>query len=393
MPIKTTQQSKSQNIPKLRFPGFSGGWEREKLGEFCEFLQGVQVDVDLQLKEPKEGYEKFLRIENYTQNSNDFRYVPKEVSRGKKIDINDVVAVRYGATAGFISKGFQGVLANNLFTITPKNKDQLSKDFLFKILKQERVFKYLQAAMSGGAMPALSFSIMNPIKISFPSLPEQQKIASFLGAVDEWIQNLRKQKESLEKYKKGMMQKIFSQKIRFPGFSGEWEEKKVGDVFEVTRGYVLAVKDMKVEQDEKYPFPVYSSQTRNKGLIGFYKDFLYEDAITWTTDGANAGDVNFRKGKFYCTNVCGVLLNKQGYANEFMAEALNAVTKKYVSYVGNPKLMNNVMAKIKMQIPTIAEQQKIADFLTSVDDLISLKEKQISQAESWKKGLMQGLFV
>jgi type I restriction enzyme S subunit len=57
------------------------------------------------------------------------------------------------------------------------------------------------------------------------------------------------------------------------------------------------------------PYPVYSSQTKNNGLAGYYSDFLYENAITWTTDGANAGDVNYRSGKFYCTNVCGVLLS------------------------------------------------------------------------------------
>jgi len=82
-------------------------------------------------------------------------------------------------------------------------------------------------------------------------------------------------------------------KLRFPEFRKEpgWEVRCVGDVFEVTRGEVLAMTLVQDQWTEKSPYPVYSSQTKNNGLAGYYSDFLYEDAITWTTDGANAGDV------------------------------------------------------------------------------------------------------
>jgi type I restriction enzyme S subunit len=142
----------------------------------------------------------------------------------------------------------------------------------------------------------------------------------------------------------------------------------------------------------KTPYPVYSSQTKNNGLSGFYSDFLYENAITWTTDGANAGDVNFRSGKFYCTNVCGVLLSSDGYANSCIAALLNSVSRKYVSYVGNPKLMNVVMSKIPLPIPSAMEQQRIADCLSSLDELIQIEEQKLKALKQHKKGLMQQLF-
>src|SRR5690554_1004539 len=125
--------------------------------------------------------------------------------------------------------------------------------------------------------------------------------------------------------------------LRFPEFEdeGEWEEKKVGELFELTRGYVLAMNLVQETQSEENPYPVYSSQTKNNGIAGYYKDYLFENAITWTTDGANAGDVNYRNGKFYCTNVCGVLINKNGYANKCISELISSVSKKHVSYVGN----------------------------------------------------------
>lgn len=147
-------------------------------------------------------------------------------------------------------------------------------------------------------------------------------------------------------------------------------------MFKVTRGYVLAATLTSADQTAETPYPVFSSQTKDKGLMGYYKDYLYEDAITWTTDGANAGTVNFRAGKFYCTNVCGVLLTDSVKASPAVAEALNNVAKSYVSYVGNPKLMNNVMADIEIYIPFAqTEQEKISQVFTTLDNLITLHQR------------------
>ncbi len=183
--------------------------------------------------------------------------------------------------------------------------------------------------------------------------------------------------------------------LRFPEFiTGKyWYISKIKDIYKITRGLVLAVTLVKETKDDIFIYPVYSSQTKNGGLVGYYKDYLYENAITWTTDGANAGDVNYRNGKFYCTNVCGVLLNQKGFSNKCMAEIINSVTRNYVSYVGNPKLMNGVMGDIIISVPpTIEEQQKIADCLSSLDELIEATIQKVETLKEHKKGLMQRLF-
>ena len=167
---------------------------------------------------------------------------------------------------------------------------------------------------------------------------------------------------------------------------------QIGDVFKVTRGDVLSMTLVHDERSAEASYPVYSSQTKKSGLSGYYSDFLYEDAITWTTDGANAGDVNYRSGKFYCTNVCGVLINTEGYANPCVAALINSVSKSYVSYVGNPKLMNGVMVKIAIPFPTVKEQQKVADCLSSLDELIAAQVCKVDALKTHKKGLMQQLF-
>ncbi|PRR80697.1 Type I restriction modification DNA specificity domain protein [Clostridium liquoris] len=182
-------------------------------------------------------------------------------------------------------------------------------------------------------------------------------------------------------------------KIRFPGFTSPWEQRKVKDIFKVTRGYVLAATETMDKKTDEMPYPVYSSQTKDNGLMGYYKDFLYENAITWTTDGANAGTVNYRDGKFYCTNVCGVLLSDDGYANKMVSEALNNISCKHVSKVGNPKLMNNVMSEIVVSLPkTIEEQNIISDLLNRLDNLITLHQRKLNHLQDKKKSLLQKMF-
>jgi type I restriction enzyme S subunit len=183
-------------------------------------------------------------------------------------------------------------------------------------------------------------------------------------------------------------------KLRFPEFkkTDGWEMHEVGEVFHTTRGNVLSMNLVKSNSSQENPYPVYSSQTKNNGLAGYYSDFLFEDAITWTTDGANAGEVNYRSGKFYCTNVCGVLINKEGYANPCISAIINSVSKNYVSYVGNPKLMNGVMSGIKIPFPALPEQQKISDCLSSLDDLIKAENQKLDELQAHKKGLLQNLF-
>ncbi|WP_112444848.1 restriction endonuclease subunit S [Streptococcus sp. 596553] len=180
---------------------------------------------------------------------------------------------------------------------------------------------------------------------------------------------------------------------RFVGFEDEWKEVKVSDIFRVTRGQVLATTQISEEKTDTYKYPVYSSQTKNEGLLGYYDKYLFETAITWTTDGANAGTVNYREGKFYSTNVNGVLLSDEGFANKVIAEILNNEAWKYVSKVGNPKLMNNVMSEISLVIPNdFREISILSTFFQDIDQLISLQQRKLEVLKEQKKTYLKLLF-
>lgn len=121
-------------------------------------------------------------------------------------------------------------------------------------------------------------------------------------------------------------------------------------------------------------YPVYSSQTTDEGIFGRINTYDYDgEYVTWTTDGANAGSIFYRNSKFSITNVCGLLKIKVNDVNtKFLAYILATVSKKYVSAgMGNPKLMSNVMASVKVQIPSLDEQNRIVGMLDKFDALVN----------------------
>ena len=184
-------------------------WEMVELGSVCDFSQGIQVDLELQSKEYIDGYDVFLRIENYTQYSDDFRYIPKELSKNKYIRKDEVVVVRYGASAGYVGRGFDGVLANNLFKVSPNEK--ITNDFLYFYLTSEYVQSYFKRITAGGAMPALSFKTVEVVQIPIIPIEEQNLIVS---QIEKEQQLVKANKELI---------KIFEQKIK-DEINKLWEE-------------------------------------------------------------------------------------------------------------------------------------------------------------------------
>ncbi|MDT8413022.1 MAG: restriction endonuclease subunit S [Vicingaceae bacterium] len=386
--------SKQTNIPKLRFSEFSGEWEEKPFKDIVKINQGLQIAISERLTEKQEGTMFYITNEFLRTNS-DKKYFIKDAPKSVICEKDDILMTRTGNT-GKVVTNVEGAFHNNFFKIAyPKT---IVKEYLVNFLNLSSTQNYILRLAGTSTIPDLNHSDFYKIKFTFPQKEEQTQIATFLTAVDSKIELLQKKKQGLEQYKKGVMQQIFSQKLRFKDDKGnnypDWEEKKISEIFKVTRGQVLAATKVKNSSENDFKYPVYSSQTLNDGLMGYFNEYLFENAITWTTDGANAGVTKYRKGKFYCTNVCGVLLSGEGYANQMIAELLNTITTRHVSYVGNPKLMNNVMSGIKITIPkSIEEQTKIANFLCAIDDRIGLVNTQLENTQQFKKGLLQQMFV
>ena len=172
------------SVPNLRFT--NNQLKDFKIVDICKLKQGNQYDLKQQFTEEKSDLKRFIRIVDYTQKTNDIRYVYSNGSENY-VDCTDVVVVRYGASAGYVGRGINGIIANNLFTIRPINSALLNKSYLYHYLNAPVIQKQLNNTQSSG-MPALNFQTINNLHILLPEYQEQRQIAVFLDKIDERIQ-------------------------------------------------------------------------------------------------------------------------------------------------------------------------------------------------------------
>lgn len=237
---------------------------------------------------------------------------------------------------------------------------------------------------------------MEGFKLAIPtSTREQSAIAEALSDADALIEGLESLVAKKRAIKQGAMQELLTGRCRLPGFKQEWIDSCIQDIATVGRGRVISHKEISRSSNPIYP--VYSSQTSNDGIMGWMDTFMFEgEYITWTTDGANAGTVFYRSGRFNCTNVCGTIkLNDQSACHAFVARALGLVAKAHVSrHLGNPKLMNDVMKRITIRLPaTSSEQSAIAAVLSDMDAELEALEGKLAKARAVKQGMMQELLT
>ncbi|MFZ2422770.1 MAG: restriction endonuclease subunit S, partial [Anaerolineae bacterium] len=173
----------------------------------------------------------------------------------------------------------------------------------------------------------------------------------------------------------------------------DWRVETIEQISDVGRGRVISHKEIAASRNPNYP--VYSSQTSNNGVMGYIDTFDFDgEYITWTTDGANAGTVFHRNGRFNCTNVCGTIRLRADNA-VFVSKVLGRIAPRHVSRnLGNPKLMNDVVKRITLPLPpTLAEQRAIAEALSDADALIESLEQLIAKKRGIKQGAMQELLT
>ena len=400
-------EKNNKYTPNLRFPEFSGEWEEKNINDCFEFKQGVQCPVDLQALQKKDGYIRFIRIIDLTQSGEPPRYIA-DPGLAHHICKEDLFMVRYGSP-GLVGYGYEGVIANNLFRLLPKF-DMCTK-FFKDILTA--LHKNIAALCGIGALPAINFSTLGLLRISLPpTIAEQQKIASCLSAMDDLIAAQAEKVEALKEKKTGMMQQLFPQpgettpRLRFPEFTGEWEEKTLGEVSPVifdgthqTPHYVnsgipfysieniVSDKPCKyIAQDEHM-----SNTKKNKtekgdilitriGTIGFAK------IVDW--DGEFSTYVSLatiKKSSLINTRYLLGYLQSEVYQKEMRSKSLmNAVPCK----INMEDLKNTRIAFPKEP----KEQQKIADCLSALDDQIAAETEKLTALKDYKKGLMQQLF-
>ena len=404
----------SRNVPQLRFSEFEGDWEKKKLKNVAEIITGSTPSTTV--TEFYNGDKLFVSPADIQLN----RYVETTkttlthlgFSKGRKVKKGSVLFVSIGSTIGKVGQVKEDVITNQQIN-SLISKSDFSDDFIYSLLeKNGKRIKHLSGVQ---AVPLINKTDFSELKFNFPSFPEQQKIANFLTAVDTRLQTLANKKSLLELYKKGVMQKIFKQELRFKDEDGKdfpkWEKRKLS--------YYLKVSNKK-NTDLKYSKKEVLSVSGEFGIVNQieFQGRSFAGASVHNYGVVEKGDIVYTKSPLKA-NPYGIIKVNKG--NPGIVSTLYAVysvidkvadgnfiefyfqlddnTNRYLRPLvrkgakNDMKINNHHVLIDSVLFPSKKEQTKITDFLSAIDKKIALVGKQIERTKTYKKGLLQQMFV
>jgi type I restriction enzyme S subunit len=386
-----------KNTPELRYKNFNSDWKSSKLIDLAQdgFSNGVFNDP----AKVGSGY-KLINVKDM--------YVGDQIDTAKltllDLPLRDFEKnrVKYGdiffTRSSLVKSGiaWSNVMLSNSDDITyDGHLIKMSLDvakidpyFFSKVLRTQTLRHQIVARGKTGTMTTIGQDDMSSVVAYIPELFEQQKIAAALQSVDDKLTQLRHKQQLLQTYKRGIMQKIFTQQLRFKQDDGrpfpDWEVKKLGELFS-------GIKSGRDKPNSETGFPVYGS----RGVIGFSETYSYEgDQILVARVGANAGSLNYVDGKYSVTDNTLILGGIQQVNIRFVYAILEVANlERMVFGSGQPLITGSQLKQLIIGFPSLPEQHKIADFLTAIDTKIDAVTQQITQIETFKKGLLQKMFV
>ncbi|MFZ5431191.1 MAG: restriction endonuclease subunit S [Bacteroidota bacterium] len=394
-----------KNIPALRFPEFEGEWGKVKLEQITnrigDGLHGTPEYVE-------DGNCFFINGNNLVNGRININEQTKMVSQNS-LDFHqkglneETILISINGTIGSLARYNQEnvMLGKSVGYFIFREESE----FFFHHLSTEKIQRHFFNELTGTTIKNLSLKTLRETIVGFPSLPEQQKIASFLSSVDQRIHLLTQKKEKLEQYKKGIMQQIFSQQLRFKDENGKnypaWEEKRLGDI---------AVINPRID---KVPdnFHYIDLESVDKGSLKYAINYNQSDAPSRAQRVLTRGDILFQLVRPYQKNnyyfdLEGTYVASTGYAQirydrcpQFVYQMVHSeffVTKVLNRCTGSsyPAINSSDLGDITELFPrSFEEQQKIATFLSAIDEKINHINSQIELTRKWKQGLLQQMFV
>lgn len=409
METETLLKKEIKAVPKLRFNEFPGDWETKKLKDLADVKGGKRIPKGFSLQEEDNGYPYITvsDMENGTIGLANIKFVPEKVVKtiqNYRIKLSDIF-ISVAGTLGIVGK-IPPQLDNANLTENANKLTNLkcNQDYLYQYLKTDKLEKLIENVKTSNAQQKLAIYAIKAFIVDIPTLPEQQKIASFLSAVDKKIQQLTRKKELLETYKKGVMQQLFSQEIRFKDDKGkyypDWEEKKLKEICIMNpKSAGLPATFIYIDLDSV-----------ERGRLTKQNRISAIEAPSRAQRVLEKNDLLFQTVRPYQMNNLffnrdGDYIASTGYAQlrvkenpMFLYQLLhtkNFVTKVLKRCTGTsyPAINSNDLARIRIKIPVEKEQQKIANYLSAIDKKIEAVSQQITKTQSFKKGLLQQMFV
>jgi type I restriction enzyme S subunit len=409
-----------KKIPVLRFPEFSGEWEIKKLGDIATFSKGKGISkADI----VEEGDLECIRYgELYTVYGETIKNVKSKTNLKKDGLVlsksNDVIIPASGETQLDIATA-SCILKDNIALGGDLNIIRTELNGVFLSYYLNNTIRHNIASLSQGvSVVHLYATQLKSLNLNIPLKEEQQKIADFLTKIDNKIEHLSKKKKLLESYKKGVMQKIFSQELMFKDDEGnsypDWENKKLGAIGKTYNGLTGKTKEDfgegKAYIQYKQIFDNSKININNFGYVDIKKNDKQNLAnygdVFFTTSSETPLEVGFssvllnKVKEVYLNSFCfGYRINSLKTLNPEFSQYLfrNDIFRKNIVKLAQGSTRYNMskiaLMKLNIKIPAIEEQTKIANFLTKIDNKINLVEKQLNDSKEYKKGLLQKMFI
>ncbi len=393
-------------VPKLRFKEFSGEWEEDILGKVVKFLDGKRKPIKESDRASMQGEYPYYGASGIIDYVNDYIFDEDLILLGE--DGENIVSRNLPLVFKVSGKSW---VNNHAHVLKPLKEHKL--DFLVQYLENLSYAKY----NSGGAQPKLNQAVCKTIPLIIPKPKEQQKIASTFLSLDNLIEATKQKVEALQKHKKGLMQQLFPSdgekvpKLRFKEFSGEWEEKKLGDIFTIFQGHAFSshdsrdtgtrwvkIADVGIQKMDTKSASYLPIEYKNKYEKYLLKNGDYVIALTRPilNKKLKIAPINKTYHNSLLNQRVGKIITSQNktFVYYFLQtqELINSIER---NIAGNepPNLSMKQINKIKIYIPTPIEQQKIASTLSSLDNLIEATKQKVEALQKHKKGLMQQMFV
>ena len=408
--------SEVAQVPQLRFPEFSGEWEEKRFDSLYPTVRNGFVGVATPYY-VEEGvpYLQGKNIKSGAINRNGLVYINEsfhQKSKKSQLRQNDIVMVQSGhvGECAVITEEFEDTNCHALLVSTPTH--DIDSKFYINYFYSKFGRKKIYRITTGNTIKHILSSDLKIQTVSNPSYQEQQKIAAFLTAVDSKIEQLSKKKALLGEYKKGLMQQIFSQAIRFKADDGsefpEWKERRLGDVCSKAKSGGTPRSTTKEYYDGDIPFLAISDITRQgKYLTSASKKISQlgiDNSASWIVPidtiiysmYASVGFVSINKIPLATSQAVINLIVKDGYSIEFIYYHLIEVKKtihKFIETGTQGNLNAQTVKSLILNIPSLPEQAKIANFLSSIDTKIEQVGKQLDESKQFKKALLQQMFV
>ncbi|MBD9741183.1 restriction endonuclease subunit S [Enterococcus faecium] len=378
--------------PEIRFPGFTEDWEQRKAKElFIPKAEKNQPELPVLSVTQDHGvvYREQVGI--------DIKYDKATLKNYKVIHQGDFVISLRSFQGGFELSDKLGITSPAYTIFVPKNMD--SQDNLFWKTKF-KTFTFIESlkTVTFGIRDgkSISFSEFGDLKLFFPkNIEEQQKIGAFFKQLDDTIALHQRKLDLLKETKKGFLQKMFPKngakvpEIRFPGFTEDWEERKLGDITKISTGKLDANA---MVENGKYDF--YTS-----GIKKYRIDVAAFEgpSITIAGNGATVGYMHLADNKFNAYQRTYVLQEFLVDRSFIFSEIGNKLPKKIKqeARTGNiPYIVMDMLTELKLSIPqNNSEQQKIGTFFKQLDDTITLHQRKLDLLKETKKGFLQKMFV